>query len=52
MSRQQLKRWARPLLVRLSEAVGRGFGGPAFSLCVQAHLPAHQPTPLQPGANA
>ncbi len=49
MSRQQLKRWAAPLWARLSEALG----GPAFGLCIQAHLPAHQAaTTPQPGVHA
>lgn len=52
MSRQQLKRWAAPLWASLSQALT----GPAFGLCIQAHLPAHLPahqaTPPQPGANA
>ncbi len=48
MSRQQLKRWVAPLWASLSEALG----GPAFGLCIQAHLPCHQVTSPQPGAHA
>lgn len=52
MSRQQLKRWVAPLWARLSEAMSQGLSGPAFDLCVQAHLPAHQATPPQQGVHA